>query len=417
MADEAPPNTDQAPEPKPGKLARLRRFVNKRTIVIVIATVAALWLANAVFGLFSPKESAKKPVAVQYTQTGAQHAAPAAAPVEENEPVATPSKKDTPPDVYSAVAHGPKDSYSPTATAPKPVVTQEHPATGAGGQHAAPSATTAHGTPASPAHGTAPAAHVATAPPAPTVKGVAFVNAIIEPMHHELYDRFWGWRPNDILNFTDNVNNFQLGTLEVTRRTAVILAERISRTGSTASFDRNLENAMNWFMIKATRYWFPSPESKYRDGLQEWASYRDRLLSGKALFYTRTDNLIPLLIAYEDLLGSCDENLVKMKESDGSPVSHFKADDYFYYAKGVASTMYVILEAIMTDFRETLEARRGVEVLHHAIESCRKAMEIDPIYITNSDLSGILANHRANMAAPISHARFHLGVLIKTLST
>ena len=44
-------------------------------------------------------------------------------------------------------------------------------------------------------------------------------------------------------------------------------------------------------------------------------------------------------------------------------------------------------------------------------------MEINPLLITNSSLSGVLANHRANMAAPISHARFHLGVLITALST
>ena len=31
--------------------------------------------------------------------------------------------------------------------------------------------------------------------------------------------------------------------------------------------------------------------------------------------------------------------------------------------------------------------------------------------------AGIVANHRANIAAPISHARFYLGQLIKTLST
>lgn len=76
-------------------------------------------------------------------------------------------------------------------------------------------------------------------------KGVAFIEALVQPLTYELHQRFWGWRPNDILNFTDNVNNFQQGVLEVTRRTAVILAERISRTGSTAAFDPNLERAMN----------------------------------------------------------------------------------------------------------------------------------------------------------------------------
>jgi hypothetical protein len=256
--------------------------------------------------------------------------------------------------------------------------------------------------------------HVETEPRA---KGVAFVEATIAPLSYELNERFWGWRSNDILDFTDNVNSYQLGVLEVTRRTVVGLTERISRTGATASFDENLENAMNWLMIKARKYWFPSPESKYRASLNELMIYKEKLEKGEANFHTRTDNLIPLLMAYEDLLGSCEENLVKTHEDDGSPVSFFKADDYFFYAQGVASAMGTILEAILEDFMVTIEARRGIEVLHHAIESCHHASEIHPWIITNSRLSGVLANHRANLAAPMSHARFYISVLIKTLST
>lgn len=247
--------------------------------------------------------------------------------------------------------------------------------------------------------------------------GVAFVQAVIEPMDYELNKRFWGWRPNDILNFTDNINQFQLGVLEVTRRTAVQLAERISRTGSTDAFNRHLENTMNWLMIKADSYWFPTPESKYKESLKELEAYRDNLMAGKASFYTRTDNLIPLLAAFEDLLGSCDENLVKEKEEGGDEVSVFKADDYFYYAKGIASALATILEATQHDFSAVLENRNGAELLHHAIASCRRAASLEPWFITDGKLDGILANHRANMAAPISHARFYLGQLIKTLST
>jgi CBS domain-containing protein len=251
----------------------------------------------------------------------------------------------------------------------------------------------------------------------PRAKGVAFVEATISPLNYELNERFWGWRSNDILNFTDNVNNFQLGVLEVTRRTVVALTERISRTGATAAFDENLENGMNWLMIKARKYWFPSPESKYNASLHELRTYMEKLEKGEANFYIRTDNLIPLLMAYEDLLGSCEENLVKTKEDDGSPVSFFKADDYFFYAKGVVSAMGTILEAVLEDFIDIIETRGGIDVLHHAIESCHHASEINPWIITNSPLDGVLANHRANMAAPLSHARFYVSVLIKTLST
>ena len=281
----------------------------------------------------------------------------------------------------------------------------EHPAVAAPGKTKA----EAHKEPAHKTHEAAEAK--------PRAVGVAFVEAAIAPLNYELNERFYGWRPNDILNFTDNVNNFQLGVLEVTRRTVVALAERISRTGATAAFDENLENSMNWLMIKARKYWFPSPEDKYNDSLHELRIYIEKLEKGEAKFHTRTDNIIPLLMDFEDLLGSCEENLVKIKEDDGSSVSFFKADDYFFYAKGVASAMGTILEGVLEDFQPIIESRRGIDSIHHAIESCREASEIDPWIVTNSSLSGILANHRANMAAPLSHARFYIGVLIKTLST
>ena len=251
----------------------------------------------------------------------------------------------------------------------------------------------------------------------PQPKGVAFVEAAIKPLKYELEERWWGWRANDLINVTDNVESFQMGVLEVTRRTTVALAERISRTGTTDAYDENLEQAMNWFMVKASSYWFPSAESKYKDGLEELETYLEKLKRGAATFYTRTDNLIPLLASFEDLLGSCDENLVKHANEDGTPVSFFVVDNYFYYTQGVASSMAVILEAVHHDFLLTLESRHGTELLHHAIVSCQEAAELDPWIVLDRDLSSVFANHRANMAAPISHARFYLGQLIKTLST
>ncbi len=310
------------------------------------------------------------------------------------------------------VAHTPEPAHKATEKKPEHPSPPLHVAPAAA-DHAAP----IHGAPATAEH--APPTHgaVEVAEAKPKAKGVAFVEATIKPLENELNERFWGWRPNDILDFTDNINSYQLGVLEVTRRTVVSLTERISRTGSTAAFDGNLENAMNWFMVKSSRYWFPSPESKYKAGLDELRTYKEKLEKGEANFYTRPDNLIPLLMAYEDLIGSCEENLVKTEEDDGSPVSFFQADNYFFYAQGVASAMGTILEAVYRDFLITVESRRGAEVLHHAIVSCHHAAEIHPWMITNSSLGGVLANHRANLAAPMSHARFYINVLIKTLST
>jgi hypothetical protein len=236
-------------------------------------------------------------------------------------------------------------------------------------------------------------------------------------MDYELNERFWGWRRNDILRFTDNVENIQLGVLEVIRRATVTLAEKVSRYGSTDVIDKNLENAMNWFMIKPDQYWLPSPEDRYNDGLKELQAYAHKLEKGEARFYTRPDNLIPLLDSFAELLGSCDENLVKTKEEGGSLVSWFDVDDYFYYAKGVAKATGKILHAVEKDFASVLETRHGLDLLRHAVHACHVAADLDPWLVTDASLDGILANHRANMAAPISHARYYLDALAKTLST
>ena len=377
-----------------------QRFASKRMILGVLIILVALWLIWTVIGLFNkpaPGKMAKKHDE-KAPPVSAEHETPGDA-AHKKEAGKKPAAEHLKP-----AGHAPGHKATPKTPAetpkhPSPVHTAEKSAAEGAG----------HGMSV---HDEAPLEAEEQRP-----KGVAFVEATIKPLEFELKERFWGWRPNDILDFTDNVNNFQLGVLEVTRRTAVILAERISRTGATAAFDENLEKAMNWFMIKADRYWFPSPESKYKAGLEELQIYKDKLEKGEANFHTRTDNLIPLLMAYEDLLGSCEENLVKPEEPDGTAVSFFKADDYFFYSQGVVSALGTILEAISEDFMVTVESRRGSEVLHHAIVSCHHAAEIDPWIITNSSLSGILANHRANLAAPMSHARFYIGVLIKTLST
>jgi len=247
-----------------------------------------------------------------------------------------------------------------------------------------------------------------------SVRGKAFVDSITTPLSYELNERFWGWRPNDIINVTDNVNNLQLGILEVSRRAVVVLALRISRTGSNDMMDENIENAMNWLMVKARQYWFPSPESKYNQAIDELNQYVDRLKRGRASFYIRTDNLIPLLEQFEDLLGGCDKSLTIKEDADG-PIGSSKADNYFYYAQGVALAMGNIYRGVRKDFYVTLESVQGTQILDEAIEACDNAKDIAPWIVTEGSLSSIWANHRANIDQPINRIRFYTNVLIKTL--
>lgn len=398
---EKTPNPDSGEKQTKG----FKLFAAQRIVIGAVAIVLLLWLVHYGLSFFDTPQTAKPghtphiadaagtPDTATHDSTAgtAGHDADTA---HENAPTAAVDSHG------SAEAAKPEEDHAAAATPNK------------ADTHAPPAA---HGADAGgePAHATAGHAAFSSS----GVTGVAFVEAMIASVHYELNERFYGWRPNDIVEFTDNVNNYQLGVLEVTRRTAEVLAERISRTGSTQSFEKDLEKARSNFNINADKYWLPSAEASYTEALDLLENYKAKLMNGTAFFYNRTDNLIPLLRAYENLLGSCDDNLIKAHEDDGTEVSWFRADDYFYYARGVAAAMHAVLEAVAVDFAKTIETRRGTEVLHHALEALHHATQIEPILVFDSAPDGILANHRANMAGPISHARFYIGLLIETLST
>ena len=433
---------ENTPNPDPGEKQTkgFKLFAAQRIVIGAVAIVLLLWLVHYGLSFFEATETGQPGHTPQVadvthsTDTAARTQAGSQENIGETGMEGHGKSEGTTP---GTVAHGgPDDTASHAQTAPHAAADNADMAghkpseaatknTGTQTAAAPESKTDASGDHAvKVGHGAKTAAEDASHAPAghgdfsaSGVTGVAFVEATIAPLHYELEERYYGWRPNDIVNVTDNVNNFQLGVLEVTRRTVEVLLERISSTGGSQTFDKDLELARNNLMIKASDYMLPSAEDSYEEALESLRNYRGKLLNGTAFFYGRIDNLIPLLRAYENLLGSCDDKLIRHYEDDGSEVSWFSADDYFYYAKGVASAMHSILEAVAVDFATAIETRRGTEILHHTLESLHHATLIDPLLILDSAPDGIFANHRANMAAPISHARFFVGLLIETLST
>ena len=394
-------------------------FAAKRILLGAIGVVLLLWLVSYALSYFESSEAGK----TSHTPRVAEVPGSPAGAIHED---ATDTADHAATASHVSTGNAGTAEHTPSETAAH--VADTHAATAPPGETDNQNATAEHKTPGDHAakakHAAKAAAEDASHAPAghgafsaSGVTGVAFVEATIAPLRYELEERYYGWRPNDIVDVTDNVNNYQLGVLEVTRRTVEVLLERISSTGGSQTFDKDLELARNNLMIKASDYMLPSAEDSYEEALESLKNYRGKLLNGTAFFYGRIDNLIPLLRAYENLLGSSDDKLIKHYEDDGSEVSWFRADDYFYYAKGVASAMHSILEAVAVDFATAIETRRGTEILHHALESLHHATQIDPLLILDSAPDGILANHRANMAAHISHARFFVGLLIETLST
>jgi hypothetical protein len=258
-------------------------------------------------------------------------------------------------------------------------------------------------------------------PPPPAVKGVAFTLALAKIIDEQVNKTWFGWRPNTIifgkLGLTDNVNNLQLGVLEVARRTAIVLNENMTRFAITEAYNPQVNEAMNFIMVSPDKYWFPSASGKYREAIQDLEMYAEDLRLGRSRFYTRVDNLIALFTNYRDILGSCYHNLVKDTEADGSPVSWFKTDDYFYFSSGVALSMAEMLEAVKEDFFEQLQRKNTLKLLEDAIHALHAASHLSPWLVTDGAKDGILANHRANMSTYIGEAEHIVSTMVNVLAT
>jgi hypothetical protein len=310
----------------------------------------------------------------------------------------------------AAAPHGttPAAPPAPPHAAPAPVGEAHAPAAPKG-QEAAP----AHPGPAAPPP--------ATPPPREPVRGEAFTRALIKIIDDQVNRTLFGWRPNSILfgklGLTDNVNNMQLGVLEVARRTVVVLNENMTRFATTEAYNPYINEAMNYFMVSADKYWFPSASGKYREALGDLERYIQDLHRGRSRFYGRVDNLIALLANYKDLLGSSFHHLIKDVEADGKPVTWWVSDDYFYFAKGIALGMSQMLEAVSLDFHQELQKKNSHKLLEDAIHALHTAAHLSPWVVTNAAKDGILANHRADMGSYIGEAEHVIATLQTVLAT
>ena len=128
-----------------------------------------------------------------------------------------------------------------------------------------------------------PAHPIPAAPPAPLAvpprepaKGEVFTRALIKIMDNQVNGTWFGWRPNSIvfgkLGLTDNVNNIQLGVLEVARRTIVVMNENMTRFATTEAYNPQVNEAMNFFMVATTNIGFPRPQASTGKPCTTWSS-------------------------------------------------------------------------------------------------------------------------------------------------
>jgi hypothetical protein len=239
-----------------------------------------------------------------------------------------------------------------------------------------------------------------------SIPGVTFVDTLIKLMDYELHGRMLGWRPNGIMicRLTDNVNNYQLGVLEAVRFTTLRLKDSLTRLGEVDTYDPDLEQAVNEFMINAASWWFPSAESSYSQAIEHLKKFKTKLEKGQRSFYYRRDTLVALLSTYKDQIGNVNRTLVM-------PVGWFKSDAHFYYAKGVAHVYYEILRVCRVGFKNQLATMHAADIMDEVLHELLIAEKIDPWIVLDFGFSGFFANHRANLNAPLSEAAHLLAVL------
>jgi hypothetical protein len=270
-----------------------------------------------------------------------------------------------------------------------------------------------------------PPAHAAPAPkaipPREPAKGERFTRALIKIMDDQINQTWFGWRPNSVLfgklGLTDNVNNIQLGVLEVARRTVEVMNVNMTRFATTEAYNFQVNEAMNFFQVSADKYWFPSASGKYQEAMYDLERYIEGLHKGQSRFYTRVDNLIVLLSNYKDLLGSDFHKLIIDTEADGKPVSWWVSDDYFYHARGTALGISVMLEAVSLEFHQELQKKNLHKLLEEGIHALHQAAHLAPWMVTNGSKDGILANHRANMGSYIGEAEHVISTLQTVLAS
>jgi hypothetical protein len=265
------------------------------------------------------------------------------------------------------------------------------------------------------------------------VKGAAFIRTnqiLIEQIYNN-------WLPNDLFWPTvllDNMPNFQIGELEVIRYNARVLRDNLSRMRTTDKLYPSAELAFTALSNDPYKWWFPRAENKWKYAHENLEAFYQNLLSGKSSFYPRADNLVELLNQYASLMGGVntrlinaprdmDETLAMDEEIEDSPegpkmvainIPWYRIDDNFYYAQGVAYTLYESLKAIRIDFNDVLIDKNCLKLLDKVLESLKRC-HFEPLFVFNGDPGSIFANHSMNLSGFFNDARQKIDSLVVAL--
>jgi len=265
-----------------------------------------------------------------------------------------------------------------------------------------------------------------------TVIGYATTDTLVR-VAESLLEKPGGYLTNDVAPpgvVLDNIPNWEFGVLQQLRDLARVIRNDYSRSQSQSKEDPDVVVGEPLFFFDNESWLIPPSETKYRQAIDAFVKYRDRLagISGpEAQFYSRADNLREWLAQVEKRLGSLTRRLgdsvattvintdlagdraaeanTSLTDSVYVATSWFQIDDVFYEARGTAWALVHFFRAAEFDFAQVLadkNAEASVRQIIRELEASLESMK-SPI-ILNGGGFGLFANHSLVMANYLARA-------------
>ena len=230
--------------------------------------------------------------------------------------------------------------------------------------------------------------------------------------------------------FLDNIPNWEFGVLQQVRDLARVIRNDYSRSQSQSKEDPDVALAEPLFFFDSNSWAIPRTEGEYREAIDGFVRYRDRLAGidqPEAQFYARADNLREWLAQVEKRLGSLTRRLgdsvattvintdlagdraAEANTSLGDRVdvrtSWFEIDDVFYEARGASWALVHFFRAAELDFARVLADKNAEASVRQIIRELEASLHslTSPI-VLNGGGFGLFANHSLVMANYLARA-------------
>lgn len=253
----------------------------------------------------------------------------------------------------------------------------------------------------------------------------ATVDTLSLLIYREVYTNSWTPAlpfifPSSLL---DNMPSFQLGLMSSVSNVANSLSKQQDKITSPdnplATAAELLRYPGNIWMFSPTNKLIPAPSSnsQYRRARKHLKDYNKLISSGGAVFDTSANSL-------RDTLNNSHKDLTKLLSQIEEHIrehSHDifdnRSDDMFFYTKGKLYGYYLLFNALMVDYKETIvnfNTYQTFTVIQKALEN---AFSISPLIVRNASLdSSFSPNHLANIGFYTSKATANIATAIKKLS-